>query len=54
MVDNFMFYIVTCKPRCRVVGAFSGGLLGVRLFGPPGLLIGALIGAIGAFAVQRE
>jgi len=34
-------------------GAISGGLLGARFFGPPGLLIGAVIGAIAAHAVDR-
>jgi len=34
-------------------GAISGGLLGARFFGPPGLLIGAAIGAISAYAVDR-
>jgi len=36
------------------VGALSIGLLGLRFFGPPGLLIGAVIGAIGAYAVERD
>jgi len=34
-------------------GAIAGGLLGARFFGPPGLIIGAMIGAIGASAVDR-
>ena len=34
-------------------GAITGGLIGARFFGPPGLLIGAVIGAIGAYAVDR-
>lgn len=37
-----------------VVGAISGGLLGARFGGPWGLLIGAAIGAIGAYAVKRD
>jgi len=36
------------------VGALSVGLLGARFFGPPGFLIGAVIGAIGAYAVERD
>ena len=36
------------------VGALSGAMLGARFAGPPGLLIGAIIGAIGAYAVERE
>jgi len=35
-------------------GALAGGMLGARFFGSPGLLIGAVIGAIGAHAVPRE
>lgn len=35
-------------------GALAGGVLGARFFGPPGLIIGAVIGAIGAHAVKRE
>ena len=35
------------------VGAISGGLLGARFAGPPGMLVGAIIGAIGAYAVER-
>jgi hypothetical protein len=35
------------------IGAFSVGLLGARFFGPPGFLLGAVIGAIGAYAVKR-
>jgi len=35
-------------------GAFSGGLLGLRFGGIPGMLIGAAIGAAGAYAVNRE
>ena len=34
-------------------GALSIGLLGARFFGPPGFLVGAAIGAIGAYAVDR-
>lgn len=36
------------------VGALSGGLLGARFFGPAGFLVGAAIGAIGAYAVERD
>lgn len=36
------------------IGALSVGLLGARFCGPPGLLIGAVIGAIGAYAVNRD
>lgn len=34
-------------------GAIAGGMLGARFGGFPGLLIGAAIGAIGAYAVDR-
>jgi hypothetical protein len=34
-------------------GAIAGGLLGARFGGFPGLLIGAAIGALGAYAVDR-
>ncbi|MGE3703081.1 MAG: HNH endonuclease [Hyphomicrobiaceae bacterium] len=34
-------------------GAFSVGLLGLRFGGIPGLLLGAAIGAAGAYAVKR-
>ncbi len=34
-------------------GALSGGLIGARFAGFPGLLIGAAIGPIGAYAVNR-
>jgi hypothetical protein len=36
------------------VGALAFGMLGARFFGPAGLLIGAAIGALGAYAVKRE
>lgn len=36
------------------VGALSIGMLGARFFGPAGLLIGAIVGAIGAYAVNRD
>lgn len=35
-------------------GAFSGGLIGLRFGGVPGMLIGAAIGAAGAYAVDRR
>lgn len=34
-------------------GALAGGLIGARFGGIPGLLIGAAIGALGAYAVDR-
>lgn len=42
------------KAGDALTGAVSLGLLGARFFGPPGLLIGAVIGAIAAHAVDRE
>lgn len=36
------------------VGAISGGLLGARFGGPPGMLIGAIVGAMCAYAVERK
>ncbi len=41
------------KAGDALTGAVSLGLLGARFFGPPGLLIGAVIGAIAAHAVDR-
>jgi hypothetical protein len=35
-------------------GAFSGAVLGLRFGGFPGMLIGAAIGAAGAYAVNRR
>lgn len=35
-------------------GAISGGLIGARFGGFPGMLIGAAIGAIGAYAIERD
>jgi len=34
-------------------GAIAGGMLGARFGGFPGLLLGAAIGALGAYAVDR-
>ena len=42
------------KAGDALAGAISGGLLGARFGGPPGLLIGAIIGAIGAYVVERD
>lgn len=36
------------------VGALTIGLFGARFFGPAGLLIGAVIGAISAYSVERD
>jgi uncharacterized protein YcfJ len=34
-------------------GALAGGIMGARFGGVPGLLLGAAIGALGAYAVDR-
>jgi hypothetical protein len=41
------------KAGDALTGALSIGLLGARFFGPAGFLVGAVVGAIGAFAVDR-
>jgi uncharacterized membrane protein len=41
------------KAGDALTGAVSLGLLGARFFGPSGLLVGAVIGAIGAYAIDR-
>lgn len=35
-------------------GALAGGLVGARFGGVPGMLLGAAIGALGAYAVDRS
>ena len=35
-------------------GAFAGAIVGARFAGPAGLLIGAIVGAVAAYAVERK
>ncbi len=41
------------KAGDALTGAVSIGLLGGRFFGPAGFIVGAVIGAIGAYAIDR-